>query len=62
MLRKWPFSRDEEVARKTFEDVIRGFDSDRRRVMLVALVLMEPTLVMAGGSLPTSLLLTFSEV
>lgn len=44
---------------KTFEDVIKGFDSDRHRVMLVVVELMKTPLVVASGSLPASLLLTF---
>lgn len=42
---------------KTFKDVIKGFDSDRHRVMLA--VPMKTTLLAVSGSLPTSLLLTF---
>lgn len=40
---------------KTFEDVIKGFDSDRHRVMLVAVLLMKTTLVVVSGVFPTSL-------
>lgn len=39
---------------KTFEDVIKGFDSDRHRVMLVAVLLVKTTLVVVSGVFPTS--------
>lgn len=42
---------------KTFEDVIKGFDSDRHRVLFAAVVLLKTTLVVVSGSFPTSLLL-----
>lgn len=45
---------------KTFEDIIKGFDSDRHRVMFVAVVLMKTTLVVVIGSLPTSFFFSFS--
>ncbi len=51
--------RSGSAEKKTFEDVIKGFDSDRHRVMFVAVVLMKIALVAVSGSLPTSLLLSF---
>lgn len=44
---------------KTFEDIIKGFDSDRHRVMLVAVLPVKTTLVVVSGVFPTSLCLLY---